>query len=107
MLLIGMISFTSCDSETELKQESTQRTFELVEVQDQEIISDVISVAEDNLNNTECSTCKVDCKVRRRVSGNSWVIGCNNGHSYFVYTCAGDWYVYQYNDNGYNPINPC
>lgn len=101
MILIGMISFTSCDSgmeqtnglNTEVSNSNKEGDFVWVELENLEKREQITSTVNDFINNTQCSTCTHRCQTVGALNNHSWIVDCDDDTTYVATYCGGSWYI--------------
>ncbi len=130
MMVVGMITFTSCDSGAEQISESNKKTTSVnqtarVSTYDTiglKFTSDSLAIYDGDyvvdtwekvdktsekyndvvstITNLNCSTCRMQCKAWRRIGNGSFLVKCNDGLNYHAVYANGSWHLYGYPSYG-------
>lgn len=130
LMILTIVSFTSCDSGAEQTGESIKQTTSINEtarvvaydtiglkftndslaIYDGDYVVDTWEKVDKTspkyndivniVENTGCSTCRLHCKAWKRLGNGSFLVSCDDGLNYHAVYAQGSWHLYGYPSYG-------
>lgn len=114
MIAIGMIAFTACSEseQTAEKKENNTISFakeeDWLELEHSEKREQVIQTVIDFIDETDCSTCRRNCRTTKNHGGGHYTVSCDDGTRYSVTNCGGgEWHVMEQHPGMTQVFYPC